>query len=233
MDEIKRIRGVYEDRISRNLSERYSLFRPGELYMLQRREAVTLRMLRKAGWQSLRNRLILEVGCGRGNRLADFQRWGADPRSLHGVDLMQAFAREASTRYPNYNIAQSSGHRLPYRSGSFDLVAQSTVFTSVLDVGLRREIAREMCRVLKPDGLILWYDFRYPNPRNAAVSPLGAEDIRLLFPDMSCTILSVTLLPPIARRVAPISFLACRCLELIPPLRSHCLAIATKKRQES
>ncbi len=229
MDELKRIQNVYEKRMDSAIVDRYSLFRPGELYGLQQREKTTLKMLRRAGWNSLRGRSILEIGCGRGHRLADFQRWGADSTCLHGIDLMSAFVRDAKQHFPNYTISQSSGHQLPYRDASFDLVMQSTVFTSINDVSLRQQIAKEMLRVVKPNGIIIWYDFRYPNPRNADVFPLSQGDIRALFPNTSCTLSSLTLLPPLARKIAQYSFLACQLLELFPPLRSHYLGVIQKK----
>ena len=59
--------------------------------------------------------------------------------------------------------------RLDFRTDSFDFVFQSTVFTSILDSEVRKEVAGEMLRVLKPGGVILWYDFHVNNPRNPDV----------------------------------------------------------------
>ena len=46
---------------------------------------------------------------------------------------------------------------------------QSTCFTSILDQEMKKSIAREVLRVLKDEGIILWYDFRYNNPKNPDV----------------------------------------------------------------
>jgi len=228
-NELRRIQRVYRKRIEDRVIDRYSLFRPGELYMLQTRERVVLSMLAAAGWTSLSGRAILEVGCGRGHRLADFVRWGADPARLCGVDLMPDFVAEAKRTHPNFAIVQASGHQLPYPSGSFDLVMQSTLFTSIADPGLRRAIAGEMLRVLRPDGMILWYDFRYPNPRNPDVKPIGARAIRALFPDCGIRLRTVTLLPPLARALAGRMPFLCRALDLVPILRSHYLALIRRQ----
>lgn len=229
MNELKRIQNVYKARIGQNFADsKYSLFRPGELYMLQRREQATLEMLRIAGWWSLRERSILEVGCGRGQRLGDFLRWGAQSDNIAGVDLLDTFVRDAKQNYPGFKIVQTSGHRLPFGPESFNLVYQSTVFTSILDKQLRKQIAAEMLRVLRPDGIILWYDFRYPNPKNKDVQPIGRKELIELFPNTRIYLRSITLAPPLARTLAPLSLGLCSVLEAIPALRTHYLGIITK-----
>lgn len=230
MSEIKRIQAVYQKRNERNLvADKYSLFRPGELYMLQKREQATLDMLRKFGWSSLQGKKILEIGCGRGQRLGDFLRWGARPEEIFGVDLLEEFVKEARHSYPGFNIIQSSGHCMPFDDASFDLVYQSTVFTSILDDVLCKQIAAEMVRVLKPDGILLWYDFRYPNPKNKDVRPIRRDELLSLFPNMIIELKSVTLAPPLARTLAPLSTGLCRVLETIPFLRTHYLGLITRQ----
>ena len=53
-----------------------------------------------------------------------------------------------------------------------------------------------MLRVVKPQGLILWYDFRYNNPRNPNVQGIGATEIRGLSPGRQVELRKVTLAPP-------------------------------------
>src|SRR5205814_1459771 len=113
----------------------------------------------------------------------------------------------------------------------FDLVVQFTVFTSILDRDMRTATADEMKRVTAPDGAIVWYDFRYPSPTNPNVEGLGLREIGRLFAGWDMTVRSLTLLPPVARRLAPSSFIACRLLErAFPPLRSHYFAVFRRPR---
>ena len=233
MDELERIRRAYRKRAESSIAERYSIFRPGELYMQHRRERLVLDLLRKAGLSSLSGHRILEIGCGRGQRLADFQRWGAEPEMVHGIELVSSFVSEARKRYPGYRLAQASAHLLPFLDGAFDIVAQFTVLTSILDDALRSTVASEMLRVLRPGGLVLWYDFRYPNPWNSDVRPVGAPEIRRLFAGYASTIRSVTLLPPVARRIAEKSPTLCNLLETLPFLRSHYMALIQKTRDKA
>jgi ubiquinone/menaquinone biosynthesis C-methylase UbiE len=120
-----------------------------------------------------------------------------------------------------------------FESGSFDLVLQATVFTSVLDAGMKQAMAAEMLRVLRPDGLILWYDFFVRNPWNPYVRPVGKGEIRSLFPGCSFELRRVSLAPPLVRLVAPHSWLACSLMTRIPPLCTHYLGAVRKQAARS
>ncbi len=45
-----------------------------------------------------------------------------------------------------------------------DLVFQFVMFSSILNEPTKAQIAREMVRVLKPGGFVVWYDFFRDNP---------------------------------------------------------------------
>jgi ubiquinone/menaquinone biosynthesis C-methylase UbiE len=228
--EAERIKEAYRSRVRRGATERYSLLAPGELYMTQRREEEILRLLAKHGRGDLKGINVLEVGCGRGAPLLDWCRWGAAPSSLHGIDLMEPFVRQAKQLLPRANLIVGNADRMPYPDRTFQIVVQLTVFTSILADELKRAVAAEMCRVTAADGLILWYDFRYPSPRNPDARAIGLPELRRLFPGWSADVRSLTLLPPLARALARCSMGACRLLEFsLPPLRSHYLAVLRKE----
>jgi ubiquinone/menaquinone biosynthesis C-methylase UbiE len=226
MSETNRIVNVYKARIESRLIDRYSLFFPGELYMSQRREEESLRLLARSGVRSLRDMRVLDVGCGRGTRVPDWMKWGASPSSIFGIDLLEPFISEARQMMPGAHFLIGSAGILPFQNGCFDLVIQSTMFTSILNSETKRQIAGELLRVAKPGGLILWYDFRYPNIKNPDVRPIRIGELKSLFPQARLDVVSLTLLPPLARRLAPLSAIACRILErCFPFLRSHYLAL--------
>jgi ubiquinone/menaquinone biosynthesis C-methylase UbiE len=124
--------------------------------------------------------------------------------------------------YPGLAIVQAGADALPFADGTFDLVSQFTVFSSILDAGVRRRAAGEMVRVLRPGGLMLWYDFTR-NPTNRDTHGIGRREAAALFPGCRIEARSVTLAPPLARLVAPRSWLAAELLEMVPPLRTHLL----------
>jgi hypothetical protein len=74
----------------------------------------------------------------------------------------------------------------------------------------------------------LWFDFRVNNPRNKNVRGISSSEIHSLFPDGSIRLRRVTLAPPLARRIVPISWIAASLLEKIPVLRTHYLGIIRK-----
>jgi hypothetical protein len=90
-----------------------------------------------------------------------------------------------------------------------------------------------MVRVLKPGGVILWYDYFVSKPSNRDVRGIGRDEMNALFPDCYFDIKRSTLAPPIARALAPSSFLLCYLLEKIPLLKTHYLALIRRRRNQT
>ncbi|HYC33667.1 MAG TPA: class I SAM-dependent methyltransferase [Gemmatimonadales bacterium] len=226
--ETERVRRAYARRPARD--ERYSWLQPAHQYLMQQRDRAVLAALRRHGLLALEGLRVLEIGCGDGNWLRDLVRWGASPERLAGVDLLRDRLREAARKGPpGSGLALALGNELPFSDATFDLVIQSTVFTSILDGGLRARVAVEMLRVLRPGGHVLWYDFHVNNPRNPDVRAVGRAELRALFPGCDVDARRVTLAPPLARRIAGWSWLACRLLEAVPLLRTHSLAVISRR----
>ena len=193
-------------------------------FQIQERERQVLRLLDRYRLMPLAGRNILEVGCGTGKWLRDLIAWGADPETLFGVELLQASAARARRLCPQtVTIECGSAANLPYAAGSFDIVLQATVFTSVLDDDMRRAMAAEMLRVLRPGGIIMWYDFFIKNPWSSYVRPVTKAELRELFPGCAFDLRRVSLAPPLARLIAPRSWPACAVLARIPALCTHYL----------
>jgi ubiquinone/menaquinone biosynthesis C-methylase UbiE len=202
----------------------YSSFNPAHLFAIQQRQRATLRLLRQQGITSLRGKRILEVGCGSGGVLLEFLGYGAEADALVGIDLLPDRLSDGKRRLPGLNFACADGQRLPFPAGQFDLVLQYTAFSSVLDAQIKANMAAEMLRVLRPDGCILWYDF-WLNPTNPQTKGIRGSEIRRLFPDCAFAFRRVTLAPPIARRLVPVSWIGGLLLEKLSILNTHFLAI--------
>jgi ubiquinone/menaquinone biosynthesis C-methylase UbiE len=191
-----------------------------------------LKLLSKFGYSSLKDNRLLEIGCGTGDLLRDFVKWGAQPENITGVDLLPDRAADASRLCPEkIKILTGDAAILPFADASFDLVIQSTVFTSVLDAGMKRLMAAEMLRVLKQNGLIVWYDYYMNNPHNADVRGVKLHEIRELFPECKMLLTRITLAPPLARWLARYSWLLCDVLEKIPWLCTHYVGIIRKEKK--
>jgi ubiquinone/menaquinone biosynthesis C-methylase UbiE len=226
--EESRIREAYARRRNGNL---YSRFNPAYLLMVQEREQRFLSALARHGFAQLEYRKILEIGCGTGDLLRDFIKWGARPENVIGIDLLHERVTAAMELCPKAMvICQGDAAKLKFPNETFDIVVQSTVFTSVLDLGMKRQMASEMCRVLKPDGLILWYDYHMDNPRNPDVKGVKAREIYSLFPNCQIHLQRITLAPPLTRLLARYSWLLCNLLSRIPWLCTHYVGVIRKNR---
>ncbi len=224
-----RIRAAYA---KRDDSARYSCIDPANLFMEQEWERKTLRLLKRQRFVSLGEARILDVGCGAGGGVLRLLRWGARPENITGIDLLEdriADARQVTPSAVRYECVNA--RKLQFPDETFNLVTQSTVFTSILDEGMRSQVAAEMVRVLKPTGLIVWYDFSFDNPGNRDVRGIPRTEVRRLFPECSISLERVTLAPPITRFLAPFSILACQVLGRIPFLCTHYLGAIRKNRQ--
>lgn len=227
-DEQKRLSQVYGDRARRLPAEYYSRFHPGHLFMAQGHERAQLRLLARAGLSDLSQSRILDFGCGVGGDLRRMLDLGAAPEHLYGVDLLTERLEQARALSPLINFQLADGQQLPYPDAHFDLVMQSTAFSSIVDPDVRRRVARELLRVLRPGGILLWYDMRVTNPRNPDLVPMTAAEVGRLFAEADIHLESATLLPPLARRLAGLSWPLCALLEALPLLRSHLIGLVRK-----
>ncbi|MFN3323377.1 MAG: class I SAM-dependent methyltransferase [Bryobacteraceae bacterium] len=175
---------------------------------------------------------IADIGCGSGTWLCEFVQWGASPCDLYGIDLLADRAAAARGRLPTAQIVTGSAGELPWEDASFDLTTQFVVFSSILDDTMRRRVAGEMLRVLRPGGHVLWYDLRRDNPGNRSVRCVPRDELRSLFPGCPMRLMSATLAPPLARAVTPVSWTAATVLERIGWLRTHYLALIRKPGRE-
>jgi ubiquinone/menaquinone biosynthesis C-methylase UbiE len=225
--EEERIRSVYRRRPEAGL---YTCFNPAFLFHVQERERGVLSCLMRQGFTELTSKTILDLGCGAGFWIREFIKWGARPENISGIEIIpERLARARETCPPRVTLAHANAADIQARDESFDIVLQSTVFTSVVDPAIKRRIASEMLRVLKPDGLILWYDFHMNNPRNRDVRGVKKREIRELFAGCRIDLRRTTLAPPLARAIAPYSWLAYYLLARIPFLNTHYLGVIRKR----
>lgn len=227
--EILRIRAEYERR-SREIPKNFYSWERMPNYFLDTqliRECI-LQLTREKMFP-LENQRVCDIGCGSGRWLLEFAQWEAS--DLSGIDLDEARLKRVKERLPSADVHAGDARNLPWANDSFDLVSHFTVFSSILNDAMRRQVAAEMMRIVKPDGVILWFDFRVNNPRNPGVRGIGAGEIRSLFPGCSVKLKPVTLAPPIARLVVPVSWIAATALEKIPFLRTHYLGIIRKQEK--
>lgn len=107
-------------------------------------------------WAPLKDRRVLEVGCGMGMYTRAY-RTRFTPH-VEAFDVELARVAQAQVDTPHALIA--GGEAMPYRRDTFDVVISNEVIEHVLD---DRATVREMVRVCKPGGRIVifcpnrWY----------------------------------------------------------------------------
>jgi len=99
-----------------------------------------VKMLKKARINCLRDKKILDVGCEEGRELINLIRYGARPENLYGIDLLEERIITAKNLHPYINLISGDGSKLPYLDEYFDIVMQFTVFTSILDKNMKKNI---------------------------------------------------------------------------------------------
>ncbi|MCH7663449.1 MAG: class I SAM-dependent methyltransferase [Chloroflexi bacterium] len=224
------MRDEYAERENRfTNSDIYSAINPANLFMVQSRQREVLSFLRSFGFINLSDLQILEMGSGAGGVMTEYLGFGAVPGNLYGMDLLFDRLLVAQQRLPGSAFANADGQSIPFPSGIFDLVLQYTAISSILDTEIRRDVCADMLRVLKPDGMILSYDF-WINPTNRQTRGLGLSEIRSSFPGCQIDYRKITLAPPIARRLVPVSWLLSAFLEKLTIFNTHYLVAINPKK---
>jgi len=173
----------------------------------------------------LRECRILDVGCGYGGLLGWFHERGVPAENLFGLDLLPNRINAARATYPEFTLLHANAERFDFPDESFDLMAAFTVFSSILDFGMASNVAENMRRALKPDGAVAWYDMRYPNPFNGHLQAMTPRRIRKLFPSFAMELESISLPPPLARRLGKFTDQTYPLLASAAPLRSHYIGL--------
>ncbi len=190
----------------------------------QEKERALVRWIEAARLAPVCDRRLLEIGCGSGANLLQFLQLGFLPENIVGNELLAERAAMARRFVPaSVKIITGDASTLDLPESSFDVVFQSTVFTSIIDDPFQEKLANHMWYLVKPGGGVLWYDFVYNNPANPDVRGVPLRRVRELFPDGEFTAWRLTLAPPIARRVTMLHPAFYTLFNVLPFLRTHVL----------
>lgn len=230
--EQERIRHVYRAWHGGAALARYAWNRPEILQQVAARARGFADLLSSTVGSDLASVEVLDVGCGTGGFLRQLIDWGATPANLTGTELQKDrldHARRCTAPGVQWHLGTLEA--LPQAAQeSFDLVTAQTVFSSVLDSTLRRELAAQMWHALRPGGWCLVFDFRYDNPRNRNVRKVTRTELQEWWPGSGQRYRSLVLAPPIHRVLAGAPWLACELLTAIAPvLRSHFMYVVRKE----
>lgn len=202
LPESERIVERYARRAAVGSDTRYSLLNPAVWQSVQERQRVLIQLLTRHRTAELKDLRVLEIGCGSGANLLELLRLGFDPRNLVANELLPERAAIARRNLPDAVLLhEGNALALDLPAHSFDVVYQSTVFTSILDDAFQAKLALRMWEWVRPGGGVLWYDFIFDNPSNLDVRGVPLRRVKVLFPSASIDSRRVTLAPPISRLV--------------------------------
>jgi SAM-dependent methyltransferase len=168
-------------------------------------------------------RPVLDVGCGTGWWLETLAHRGAAESTLHGVDVDPARVTAAARRVPGAAVEVGDARALHHPDRSFGLVTLIVVLSALARPAAIGALC-EARRVLAPGGTIAVYEPRLPNPLNRATRLVTDRDLDRggLHPRQER---SLTLLPPLGRRLGPVTATLHPALSRIGALRSHRLLV--------
>jgi SAM-dependent methyltransferase len=223
MDEIARVRERYEHRKTSAPVQSHGTYFHYNYFTAVERELRFAEIVRKR-FDDFGTRRVLEIGAGGGNNLLLFRRLGFRWENLYANELLEERVERLRYNLPGATVLPGDASELPFRA-HFDIILQATVFTSLLDDGFKQKLAHKLLEMLNEHGIVLWYDFKYDNPRNSDVKGISRGEIRRLF-DRAASIefFSTTLAPPIGRRVGRAYGIV---NTLAPFLRTHLVAVIT------
>jgi len=217
---------VYRER--KKLADRYSLDNAGNRFNFEQLRGRIKNQLNSL-YGDISTVKMLDLGSGELFWTREFIKLGIEYQNCIGSDILLWRLKKGRESGQGVESIVASAAQLPFPSESFDLVTQMTMMTSVLDTGVRKEIALEMKRVLKPGGYILWYDFRFNNPANPYTRAIGRKEIERLFNGWKLTCEKVTLLPQLARKLGVVLPGLLNFFSLFPILRTHYLILIGPK----
>jgi SAM-dependent methyltransferase len=167
---------------------------------------------------------LLDCGCGTGRLLGALAAVGVAPERLFGVDVDPARVAAAGRRVPGATAIVGDARALPFEGQAFDAVFLIVSLSSMGSAESVHAALAEGRRVLAPGGALIVYEPRLPNPFNRSTRLFRRADLEAvgLAPVESR---SLTLLPPLGRRLGRLTPALHPLLSALPPLRSHRLLV--------
>lgn len=177
---------------------------------------------------NIKDKEILDIGCASGNKTEDLMNLGFQSEKIFGIDIRKNSIKNAKIKYPNSNYFYMDARNTLFPNEKFDFINVFTLFSSILDKKNQLKVSKEIIRILKPGGFIIFYDIRYKSPFNKNLIEIKKKRINSLFPEMKKKIKTITLLPPIARNMGSLTRFLYPFLSKISFIRTHYLGLIQK-----
>jgi ubiquinone/menaquinone biosynthesis C-methylase UbiE len=133
---------------------------------------------RLASAVDLKNKNIVEVGCGRGGGLSYVTKTFS-PSGALGIDLEDRAVKFAGKYHTDDGLSfkQGDAHFLPIESNTYDALLNVESSHRYLDMD---QFLSEVSRILKPGGYFLYTDFRFPEEMDPLRKSMNSLDLTLV-----------------------------------------------------
>jgi len=223
LNEFDELKNIYQER-DEFLKDRYNPLNPDIMMTVQEKERLIVKWINTEKISPVSSKKLIEIGCGNGSNLLFFLKLGFKPENIVANELIEQRAESARKLLPEtIKIIIGNAIDLQLPAEEFNIVFQSTVFSSILSFDSRKKLADIIWKIVKPGGGILWYDFIYNNPQNPNVRKVTLKEFKQLFPIGEIKYWRLTLAPPISRVVTKIHPNFYHLFNLFPFLRTHIL----------
>ena len=227
--EARRIRSVYQDREvigADRVHDRLTAYGNWAHRQVERHLAWALAK-KFQSQRELEDLKILDVGCGTGEYLMWFASLGIPFTNLFGIDLLDWKIAESAKRFPGITLVCGDASSTGWPAAHFDVIYMVTCLDSILDTRIRKAVANEISRLLKPEGLIVSLHFTW-NPLNKATVGIDKDELARLFPAHFIRSKRVILAPPLSRLLLRLGEPIVAILGSIPFLCFHRIAYIHK-----
>lgn len=219
--EIERIENIYEKYLDdERLNQKWSLDNEGNK-QIEREKFNLVNNFVVSTYEELNNLKVIEIGCSSGNMIDTLKRVGIKDKNIFGIDIRSERLKLTKRKYPHSNIITMNATNITFENDTFDFITVFTLFSSIINPDIRKSIAKEIIRILKPGGFILFYDVRYNNPFNKNLVAIRIREIKRLFPKMQFKVDRVTILPPLVRMLGKANSYLYKYLSSINFLNTH------------
>ena len=224
-DERSRLNDVYSDYESAEVQQRWDRTNPGNAQIVAEQFRVVTELLAAAGISSADR--VLDLGAGSASTIPQLDAFRSGS-TLVSLDLLETRVRQAAEVAEHDVYVVGDGTALPFVSRSFQVVSLFTVLSSILDPALGQHLCSEVDRVLAPGGAVVFYDMRVANRSNPNLRHLSRREWTTLFPGYAAHVRSLTVAPPLARRLGGATETLYPQIARLPMVRSHLAGVLVK-----
>ena len=136
--------------MTKKISEQYDKFANKFSVKARKQNVVNIDEMRKQVNFSVKNKKILDMGCGDGEELLFYKSKGA---IIYGLDASKELINLAKQRLPNIDLEVCLFESTPYKNIFFDVVVSKYAFQHSYEI---EPIYKEVVRIIKKKGLFIF-----------------------------------------------------------------------------